>query len=229
MTLPQIALVRPPDRSFVTALGQKPGAPAIELARAEAQHRLYAGALRDAGLEVVVLPPGSGLPDACFVQDVALVLPEGVILAWPAEPTRQGEVSAIRSHLPVDRPWVEIHPNADERLGIQDGEIVRVRTKRAQMEVKALVVPTIRPDTIFIPYHWGHRLAANQLTNPAVDPGVKIPEYKACAATVEKVQAVSTISQNGAIENFTPANAPKMFPYANGEVKTPVAEEAKTH
>lgn len=122
MTLPQIALVRPPDRSFVTALGQKPGAPAIELARAEAQHRLYAGALRDAGLEVVVLPPGSGLPDACFVQDVALVLPEGVILAWPAEPTRQGEVAAIRAHLPIDRPWVEIHPPGT----LEWGDVLRI-------------------------------------------------------------------------------------------------------
>ena len=93
--MPKIALVRPPDRSFVTALGQKPGAPAIDMARAEAQHRSYAGALRDAGLEVVLLPPSTGLPDACFVQDVALVLPEGVILAWPAEPARQGEVAAI--------------------------------------------------------------------------------------------------------------------------------------
>ena len=46
---------------------------------------------------------------------------------------------------------------------------------------------TIRPDTIFIPYHWGEQLAANQLTNPALDPTSKIPEYKACAARVEKI------------------------------------------
>ena len=122
--MPQIALVRPPDNSFVTALGQKPDAPAIDMARAEAQHRSYAGALRDAGLEVVVLPPSPGLPDACFVQDVALVLPEGIILAWPAEPTRQGEVAAIRAHLPVDRPWVEIHPPGT----LEWGDVLRIDT-----------------------------------------------------------------------------------------------------
>ena len=98
--MPKIALVRPPDSSFVTALGQKPQAPAIDMAHAKAQHRSYAGALRAAGLEVVLLPPSPGLPDACFVQDVAFVLPEGVILAWPAEPTRQGEVAAIRATCP---------------------------------------------------------------------------------------------------------------------------------
>lgn len=52
-----------------------------------------------------------------------------------------------------------------------------------------LVVRTIRPDTIFIPYHWGEELAANQLTNPALDPTSKIPEYKACAARIEKIHS----------------------------------------
>jgi assimilatory nitrate reductase catalytic subunit len=52
-----------------------------------------------------------------------------------------------------------------------------------------LVVKTIRPDTIFIPYHWGEELAVNQLTNPVLDPISKIPEYKACAARIEKVHS----------------------------------------
>ena len=94
------------------------------MARAEAQHRSYAGALRAAGLEVIVLPPSHGLPDACFVQDVALVLPEGIILARPAELTRQGEVAAIRAHLPVDRPWVEIHPPGT----LEWGDVLRIDT-----------------------------------------------------------------------------------------------------
>src|SRR5690606_20159050 len=83
-------------------------------------------------------------------------------------------------------PWVEMHPQAAERLGIENDEIVRVRTPRGSMELKALVAPSIRPDTLFIPFHYGHRGAVNQITNPAVEPTVKIPEYKCCAATVEK-------------------------------------------
>jgi assimilatory nitrate reductase catalytic subunit len=51
------------------------------------------------------------------------------------------------------------------------------------------VVKTIRPDTIFIPYHWGEELAVNQLTNPALDPTSKIPEFKACAARIEKIHS----------------------------------------
>lgn len=128
-------------------------------------------------------------------------------------------------------PWVEIHPNAAERLGIRDNEIVRVRTPRNSMELKALVVPSIRPDTLFIPFHYGHRHAVNQLTNPAVDETVKIPEYKACAATIEKLDA-DTVDHEQPRRNFTPADRPKMFPYDIGETKapaTPNGEEAKTY
>src|SRR5438046_3938671 len=110
--------------------------------------------------------------------------------------------------------WVEIHPQAASRLGIVNDEIVRVRTPRFSMELKALVVPTIRPDTLFIPYHYGHEQAVNQLTNSAVEPTVKIPEYKVCAATVEKLSTTAAPSGPGDVTiNFTPENAPKMFPY----------------
>lgn len=125
-------------------------------------------------------------------------------------------------------PWVEIHPQAAGRLGIRNDEIVRVRTPRGTMEVRAVIAPTIRPDTLFIPFHYGHAQAVNQLTNPAVDPTVKIPEYKVCAATVEKVDAPIPPPQAAHV-NFTPANAPKMFPYTIGESRTPAEEEGKVY
>lgn len=127
-------------------------------------------------------------------------------------------------------PWVEIHPQAAERLGIQNDEIVRVRTPRGSMELKALVAPSIRPDTLFIPFHYGHRHAVNQITSPAVDPTVKIPEYKACAATVEKREAPQQpVGSNGFKVNFTPEDTPKMFPYAVGETKGQPEKEAKAY
>jgi assimilatory nitrate reductase catalytic subunit len=117
-------------------------------------------------------------------------------------------------------PWVEIHPKAAEPLGIHDQDIVRVRTPRGSMELKALVVTTVRPDVLFIPFHYGHEQAVNQLTIPAVDPTVKIPEYKVCAATIERLDA--PVVQGGAATlNFTPESDPAMFPYAVGETKQP--------
>lgn len=83
-------------------------------------------------------------------------------------------------------PWVEMHEKAAERLGIADGDWVTVRTRRGEMTVPALVVRSIRPDTIFIPYHYGNQQAVNILTNPVLEPMNKIPEYKVCAAVAAK-------------------------------------------
>ena len=49
-----------------------------------------------------------------------------------------------------------------------------------------MVVNTIRPDTVFIPYHWAGKKSANQLTVAAQDPISKIPQYKVCACRVRK-------------------------------------------
>jgi assimilatory nitrate reductase catalytic subunit len=84
-------------------------------------------------------------------------------------------------------PLCEIHPRLAESHGIADGDIVRVTSRRGNMTLPARVVATIRPDTIFIPYHWAGRQAANQLTNRALDPMSKIPEYKVSAVRVERV------------------------------------------
>jgi len=82
----------------------------------------------------------------------------------------------------------------------------------------------------------GHAGAVNQLTNPAVDPTCKIPEYKVCAATVERLDvapgshgATGTGDAAGPRQNYTPESDPKMFPYAVGETKTPASREGKRH
>jgi len=83
-------------------------------------------------------------------------------------------------------PWVEIHEQMASKLGIGDGDWVTVRTRRGEMTAPALVVRSIRPDTLFIPYHYGHRQAVNQLTNPVLEPMLKIPEYKVCACVATR-------------------------------------------
>jgi assimilatory nitrate reductase catalytic subunit len=133
----------------------------------------------------------------------------------------------LRSQSP--EPWVEIHPRAAERLGIANEERVRVRTPRGMMEIKALVTESIRPDTLFIPFHYGHAEAVNQLTIPAVDPTVKIPEYKACAARIERINTPLEAGPTGPRENLTPANAPQMFPYAHYQGTSPTEESGKEY
>jgi assimilatory nitrate reductase catalytic subunit len=83
--------------------------------------------------------------------------------------------------------FVEVHPGPAERLSIVDGQAVRVVTRRGTAEVVARVVDTIRPDTLFVPFHWGGIARANSLTVDALDPVSRMPEFKVCAARLELV------------------------------------------
>ncbi|HEX9584009.1 MAG TPA: molybdopterin dinucleotide binding domain-containing protein, partial [Gammaproteobacteria bacterium] len=75
-----------------------------------------------------------------------------------------------------------------KRLGIGAGERIRVATRRGVIELKCRRDSAIPEGMIFIPFCFAEA-AANVLTNPALDPFGKIPEFKFCAAKVDKVAA----------------------------------------
>lgn len=83
-------------------------------------------------------------------------------------------------------PLVEIHPQLAEPLGIGDRDWVTVTTRRSEITLRATVVRTIRPDTVFIPYHWPDDRSANRLTHRTLDPRSKIPEFKVSACHIRK-------------------------------------------
>jgi len=81
---------------------------------------------------------------------------------------------------------VEINPADAELLGIANGDLVRVVSRRGQVEVKAKVTRRSAPGVVFMTFHFAET-SANFLTNPAYDPVAKTPELKVCAVRVEKV------------------------------------------
>ena len=85
-------------------------------------------------------------------------------------------------------PRIELHPALAAQLGIADGDWCTAETRRGAVTLQAQVVKTIRPDTIFIPYHWPGRRSVNQLTIAAQDPISKIPEYKVCAVRLRNAE-----------------------------------------
>ena len=83
--------------------------------------------------------------------------------------------------------FVELHPHLATRLEVVDGERVRVSTRRGEALLRARVTDTIRPDTVFVPFHWAGRQRANLLTSDALDPSSGMPSFKVCAARVDRV------------------------------------------
>ena len=88
-------------------------------------------------------------------------------------------VHALTVALP--EPRAELHPDLARRYGIADGDLVELRSRRGRAVFRARHHPGIRPDTVFVPFHW---VGANLLTNPALDPHSKMPAFKACAVAI---------------------------------------------
>jgi len=91
---------------------------------------------------------------------------------------------AIDAHFPEGR--VEINPVKAAELGIANGDKVKVATRRGEVITKAYLTDRVPEHTIFMVFHF-EEAAANRLTNNALDPICGIPEYKVCAAKIEKV------------------------------------------
>ena len=78
-------------------------------------------------------------------------------------------------------PCVQIHPRLASLLGADEGGRLVVESRRGSVAFRVALSSDIRPDTLFAPFHWGGKQAANVLTVPALDPTSRMPEFKVCA------------------------------------------------
>ena len=86
---------------------------------------------------------------------------------------------------------VSMNPVDAGRFDIQDGERVRVRSRRGELKAVARLTDSMSVGEVFVPFVKLQESAANFLTNSAYDPDSKIPEFKVCAVRVEKLSEVS--------------------------------------
>lgn len=123
-------------------------------------------------------------PDEMANQEYPLTLTTGRIIFH----YHTGTMTRRSKHMSdeIDEGFVEIHPDDAKVLKIKNKEKIKVSTKRGEVVVNAKITPNIKQGVIFMPFHFAET-AANILTNPALDPNCKIPEYKVCAAKVEKL------------------------------------------
>lgn len=116
--------------------------------------------------------PSAEEPD----ENYPIILTTGRVVSQYLSGTQTRRIGGLVDFCP--EPYVEIHPNLASEYGIADGEWMKVESRRGCVVLRAKVVTTIRPDTVFIPYHWPGKRSANNLTQRALDPLSKIPEFK---------------------------------------------------
>jgi len=85
------------------------------------------------------------------------------------------------------KPLLQLHPTLAHRHRIGAESLVTLESRRGRAEFLADITPDIRPDTLFAPFHWGGKGAANALTKGALDPTSRMPEFKLAAVRIASV------------------------------------------
>ncbi|MEU0374395.1 molybdopterin oxidoreductase family protein [Streptomyces sp. NPDC006283] len=125
--------------------------------------------------------PAAEEPDA----EYPVLLTTGRVVAQYQSGAQTRRVDELNTAAPG--AFVELHPQLAERLGVQEGEPVAVVSRRGRASGPARITTGIRPDTVFMPFHWPGEGRVNTVTNPALDPTSRMPEFKVCAVRVESV------------------------------------------
>jgi assimilatory nitrate reductase catalytic subunit len=119
-------------------------------------------------------------PDA----EYPLYLTTGRVMQHYQSGTQTRRVKQLQNAVP--HSYVEIHPSMALSYGVAEGDMVRLVTRRGNAAARARLTPDIRLDTLFVPFHFAAEGRVNLLTNPALDPVSKMPEFKVCAVRIEK-------------------------------------------
>jgi ferredoxin-nitrate reductase len=127
----------------------------------------------------------SELPDSTY----PFILTTGRIRDQWHTMSKTGKVNKLNQH--IKQAFLEIHPLDAAQLGIKEGDVTVITSRRGEVQVKSKLSVEIKQGVVFMPMHWGKILGndlnrVNNLTNDAVDPISKEPDFKYCAVSVQK-------------------------------------------
>jgi assimilatory nitrate reductase catalytic subunit len=115
-------------------------------------------------------------------REYPLLLTTGRLLAHYQSGTQTRRVAALARLAP--EPVVQLSPSTALRHGLSAGQVATLETRRGRARFVVEVSAGMRDDTVFAPFHWGGEGAVNRLTNPALDPVSRMPEFKVCAVRI---------------------------------------------
>src|SRR2546423_776575 len=89
--------------------------------------------------------------------------------------------------------FIEVNPDDAKHLGVEEGQVVQVSSRRGTVQLPARLSDRVRPGMVFVPFHWGDLYgegnAANYLTIAAIGRVAKQPELKFCAVSLERISS----------------------------------------
>ncbi|MET0448534.1 MAG: molybdopterin dinucleotide binding domain-containing protein, partial [Aeromicrobium sp.] len=126
-------------------------------------------------------------PDEPLRAEAPVWLVTGRVLQHYQSGAQTRRVAKLNDSMP--RAHVEIHPVLAARIGLEGLDDVRITSKRGSMVAQARISADIRPDTVFVPFHFADAGMVNAVTNAATDPISGMPEFKVCAVQICRVGA----------------------------------------
>ena len=139
--------------------------------------------------KAVLHAPAAAFRSEAPDDDFPFILTTGRIRDQWHTMTKTAKVSKLNKHIP--QAFLEMHPRDAAGLGVAEGELVSVTSRRGEVRVAARLSAGIRPGVVLLPMHWGKQLGsdlnrANNVTSGIVDPISKEPDFKFCAVQVVK-------------------------------------------
>ncbi|RNM11512.1 nitrite reductase [Nocardioides pocheonensis] len=145
----------------------------------------------DGRARMVATTPGAPADD--LQPDRPVYLITGRVLAHYQSGAQTRRVAALNRA--SAEPFVELHPQLARRLAVDDGDDVAVTSPRGTAVARARITTGIRPDTVFMPFHWPGAGMANAVTNDATDPISGMPEFKVCAVSVARADLATALHE----------------------------------
>ena len=116
--------------------------------------------------------------------EAPIYLVTGRVLQHYQSGAQTRRVAKLNDSMP--HAYVEIHPNLAQRIGVEGIENIAIHSKRGSMIAQARISNDIRPDTVFVPFHFADEGMVNAVTNAATDPISGMPAFKVCAVQIER-------------------------------------------
>jgi assimilatory nitrate reductase catalytic subunit len=138
----------------------------------------------DGKAKICALPYRPPAEEPC--EEYPLRLTTGRVVYHYLSGNQTRRIKFLRDMCP--EAFVEVHPETAAKYNIQHEEEIRLYTRRGEVTYKVKITEAIRKDTVFVPYHFGHDKSINLLTIAALDPMSRMPEFKVCAAQIEKLE-----------------------------------------